>query len=60
MWEGLKGASVLTVGDVEEFNSLGGMVRLLIENGKMRFAINLQAAEQARLKLSAKLLSLAK
>jgi hypothetical protein len=58
--EGIKGASVLSVGDIEEFNTLGGVVRLLIEDGRMHFAINIVAADQARLKLSAKLMNLAK
>jgi hypothetical protein len=58
--EVLKGASVLTVGEAPDFLEMGGMVRLLLEGDRVRFEINLGAAEGAHLKLSSKLLSLAK
>jgi|SRR5579862_8663311 len=57
---GLHGASVLTVADTPGFLEAGGMIQFLNENGRVRFAINADAAGQARLKLSSKLLSLAK
>lgn len=53
-------ASVLTVSDMEEFLQLGGMVRFLVEDNKVRFGINLEAARRTGLKISSKLLSLAK
>ena len=58
--ESLRGASVLTVGDIEHFDRQGGVVRFLIEDGKVRFEINVDAADQAGLKISSKLLALAK
>jgi hypothetical protein len=56
----LRGASVLTVADMERFDQQGGVVRFFIEDGKVRFEINVDAADQAGLKISSKLLALAK
>jgi hypothetical protein len=57
---GLRGSSVLTVGDTAGFLEAGGMIQFLNENNRVRFAISVDAASRARLKLSSKLLSLAK
>jgi len=57
---GLRGSSVLTVGDTAGFLEAGGMIQFLNENGRVRFAIDVDATLRARLKLSSKLLSLAK
>jgi hypothetical protein len=56
----LKNAPILTVGDGETFARGGGMIGLFIEDGRMRFAINPDAAQRAGLRLSSRLLSLAK
>jgi hypothetical protein len=56
----LRGSSVLTVSDTEGFLESGGMIQFLLEDGRVRFAINVEAAGRARLKMSSKLLSLAK
>jgi hypothetical protein len=58
--EGLRGASVLTVGDAKDFVALGGIINLVLEDSRIRFEVNLKAAERERLKISAKLLSLAR
>lgn len=58
--ERLKDSPVLTVGESEHFAHEGGMIGFFIENNKIRFEINLQAAGRARLKISARLLALAK
>jgi hypothetical protein len=55
----LKGAPVLSVGDGDKFAELGGVAQLVLEQDRMRFAVNVTAAERARLRLSSKLLSLA-
>ena len=60
IFSSLHGSSVLTVADMEGFLDAGGMIQFLNENERVRFAINLDATTQARLKLSSKLLSLAK
>lgn len=58
--EGLKGASVLTVADTEGFAQMGGIINFVLDNNRVRFEINLKAAERAHLKLSARLLTVAK
>ena len=57
--EALKGTSVFAVGEADGFAESGGIAQLILENDKMRFAINIAAAQRARLQLSSKLLSLA-
>jgi hypothetical protein len=57
---GLRGRSILTVGDSKNFAAQGGMIGLLVENEGVRFEVNLGAANEAHLKISSKLLSLAK
>ena len=56
----LQSAPVLTVSDGEVFARTGGIAGLFVEQGKMRFAINVEAAQHARLRISSRLLSLAK
>ena len=56
----LKGVPVLTVGDREQFAQSGGIAGLFVEQGRMRFAINVEAAQRGRLRISSRLLSLAK
>jgi hypothetical protein len=58
--ETLKGAPVLAVSDLESFAIAGGTINFFLEDGRMRFAVNLEATQRARLRLSSKLLSLAK
>lgn len=55
----LRGTSVLTVGETEQFIEAGGMVNFVQVASKIRFQINDEAAKAARLKISSKLLSLA-
>jgi hypothetical protein len=51
---------VLTVGDTGDFNSQGGVINLQLESDRIRILINMDAAEQGRLRISSKLLSLAR
>lgn len=51
---------VLTVADEPEFAKRGGMIGFIKEGGKVRFEINVAAAERAKLKLSSKLLQVGK
>ena len=53
---GLKGRSILTVGDAEGFAQQGGMIRFVNEKNKIRLRINLDAAKAAKLTISSKLL----
>jgi hypothetical protein len=57
--QGLKGASVLTVGETDGFTENGGMINFVQEGTKIRFQINNEAATRAGLKISSKLLNLA-
>ena len=50
---------VLVVGDSKRFFALGGVITFTTEDDKVRFTINMAAAEQARLKISAQLQKLA-
>lgn len=52
--------AILTVGEGEEFLRQGGMIGFVIDNRRVRFDINLKAATDAGLKLSSKLLSVAR
>ncbi|MCU0783177.1 MAG: YfiR family protein [Verrucomicrobia bacterium] len=54
------GRPALIVGDAPDFAKRGGMIGFIKEDGKVRFEINIAAAERAGLKLSAKLLQVAK
>ncbi|HXG66695.1 MAG TPA: YfiR family protein [Blastocatellia bacterium] len=56
----LQGASVLTVGDMSRFIHLGGMIRFALTGNNVRFEIHVGRAERARLRLSSRLLSVAK
>jgi hypothetical protein len=56
----VQGHAVLTVGDGEHFARDGGMIGFCLEDNRVRFEINLDAAEKANLRISAKLLALAK
>ena len=58
--ETLRGASVLTVTDYGLFAAMGGTTNLFVEDGRIRFAVNLEATNRARLRISSRLLSLAK
>jgi hypothetical protein len=57
--DALKGSTVLTVGDGASFTQQGGMVGFILTDRKVRFVVNLAAAEAAQLKLSSQLLRLA-
>lgn len=54
------GPGVLTVGEGDRFVHEGGMIAFVIENRRVRFEINQAAAENAGLKLSSKLLNVAR
>jgi hypothetical protein len=58
--ERLGDAPVLTVGEGDDFTTRGGIVRLFMQDGTLRFEVNMTRAERARLRFSAKMLGLAK
>lgn len=55
----LKGRNILTVGDMEGFSKSGGVIRFVTEENKIHFRINLEAAKNANLTISSKMLRLA-
>jgi hypothetical protein len=57
---GTTGSGVLTVSETDGFAQIGGIVNFTLVDSKVRFEINQSAAERAGLKISAKLLSLAR
>jgi len=56
----VKDSNVLTVGETEGFAERGGIINLTNEQNKIRFEINVDAAKRAGVKISSKLLKLAK
>lgn len=57
--DALRGTSVLTVSESDQFIEAGGMINFVIESNKIRFQINDDAAKKSGLSISSKLLSLA-
>ena len=55
----LRNAPVLTVGETPGFLGAGGMICFRLEDNKVRFDINLDAAQSAGLKIGSRLLVLA-
>jgi hypothetical protein len=50
---------ILTVGETPEFVAEGGVVNFKLEDGRVRFEINVDAARREKLRISSKLLNLA-
>ncbi len=55
----LREAAVVTVGESDRFATFGGTITFVREGDKVRFAINLVSAEQARTRISSQLIKLA-
>ena len=58
--ESLRGAGVLTVSEMDQFTQFGGMINFFKQENTVRFEINVEASRTAKLKISAKLLQVAK
>lgn len=56
----LKGSSVLTVGEMSQFAVHGGVIQFTLEEKQVHFEINLDAASRMELKISSRLLVLAR
>jgi hypothetical protein len=56
----LSNAPVLTISDIAGFTQRGGMAQFFFENSQLRFGIRGESATRARLRISSKLLTLAK
>jgi hypothetical protein len=58
--DAIKTLPVLTVSDGKGFSQANGIIELYVEDGRIRIAINVDAAERSRLRISSRLLGLAK
>jgi len=58
--QAVKGLPILMVGETPGFAERGGMIRFTLEDNRVRFEINVDAAHQADLNISSRLLTLAK
>jgi uncharacterized protein DUF4154 len=52
-------AAVLTIAEAPDFATRGGIIALILQDSKVRFIVNVQAAAQAGLSISSRLLALA-
>jgi len=52
----LKGRSILTVGETKDFAQRSGVIGFVLSEKRLRLAVNLTAAKEARLTISSKLL----
>ena len=58
--KGVGKSSILTISDIDNFSSNGGDIGFYVENNKLRFTINIKSLQRSNLKISSKLLRLAK
>jgi YfiR/HmsC-like len=56
----VRGLPILTVGETPGFAERGGVIRLVLEDNRVRFEVNVDAARQAGLTISSRLLTLAR
>jgi len=56
----VRGLPVLTIGEMPGFAQRGGIINFILEDNKVRFEVNVDAAKQANINISSRLLSLAK
>lgn len=59
LFDSLKGAKSLTIGESSDFARLGGMINLIINNDSLRFELNLQAMKDSRFSVSSRVLKAA-
>jgi hypothetical protein len=53
-------AAVLTIGDDDQFAARGGIIGLYVEDRRVRFEVNAGAADATGLRVSSRLLALAR
>lgn len=56
----VKGLPILTVGETPGFAERGGIIRFTLEDNRVRFEVNVEAAHQSELNISSRLLTLAR
>ena len=57
---GVRDVPVLTLSDVEGFTERGGIAQFFFDNGQLRFTVQLESIKRARLRISSRLLALAR
>jgi hypothetical protein len=55
----LESSFAVTVSDIDRFCDAGGIIAFVVDNNRIRFEVNIDAARKRNLKISSKLLSLA-
>ena len=58
--ERAKQLSILTIGETDGFEDKGVIIKLYVENKKIKFIINIQAAKESALTISSQLLTMSK
>ena len=56
----LKGTGILTIGDTSGFSEQCGVINFYLKGGKVRFEVNIEASRRENLKISSRLLRLAR
>jgi hypothetical protein len=56
----IKNMPILTIGETPGFANHGGIINFIVVDDKIRFEINVEAAKQAEISISSRLLALAK
>jgi hypothetical protein len=56
----VKGMPILTIGEIPGFARRGGIINLVLEDNKVHFEVNVEAAKVADLTISSRLLALAR
>jgi len=56
----VKGMPILTIGEIPGFARRGGVINLVLEDNKVHFEVNVEAAKEADLTISSRLLALAR
>jgi hypothetical protein len=56
----VRGMPILTIGEIPGFAKRGGIINLVLEDNKVHFEVNVEAAKEADLNISSRLLALAR
>lgn len=59
LFHSIKGLPILTIGETPGFAQHGGIINFVVEDNRVRFEIDVDAAKQANISISSRLLSLA-
>ncbi len=57
---GVRDSAVLTISDADGFTQSGGIAQFFFEHGQLRFNVHVESAKRAGLRISSRLLALAR